>query len=239
MTKKNLLRYVPLSLLILLMLVVYFSNLYEHLSFASLKKEQASLKLFTEAHPLISPLLFLLVYTVSVCLIIPDSTILTLIGGFAFPLPLAVFLSLLAETLGALIFFLIIKETFNRKKERHYLYKMRQNFHRNAISYLLFLRFSHILPFWFINLTAAYCSVPIRTFVWTTLVGVLPLTYLLSDAGRGLSHIFSTEATFNLRILFTTEMKITLFVFSLLALIPLIYKNWIKRKFGKGLKHFK
>lgn len=239
MKTRRFLHYIPIIVLVGLILTTYFFNFYQHLSFSHLKTEQANLKNFVEMHPVISPFLFVLIYTISVCLIIPDSTILTLIGGFIFPLPFAVFLTTVSETFGALFFFLIIRAAFQNKKEKNYLLRIRRSFNRNAVNYLLFLRFSHLLPFWLINFISGYFSIPLRTFIWTTFVGVIPLSYLLSDAGRNLSHILATETTFNLKIFFTTEMKVILLMLSILALIPLIYKNWLKKKLGKGWKNIK
>src|SRR5689334_2443051 len=97
------------------------------------------------------------IYLVSVVLVIPDSTILTLIAGFLFPLPLAIFYSCIAETIGATIFFLAARlafmETLGRRKG-YLMHEMQTKFQANQACYLLFFRFSHLLPFWLINLGA-------------------------------------------------------------------------------------
>jgi len=162
-------------------------------------------------------------------LIIPDSALLTLLAGYLFPFPLAMFCVLFSETLGAYLFFLIIEEAIPHIK-KDFLKKMAEKFRFHAASYLLFLRWSHIIPFTLINSLAGYFHVKTWTFLWTTFVGVIPLTYLLVEAGRGLSKIFAQQKHFGLSSILNTHTEIALFVFACLAFFPLAYQRWKKKK---------
>ncbi|MBS0629672.1 MAG: VTT domain-containing protein [Verrucomicrobia bacterium] len=228
MNRKHL---VPFVVLILLMLIVYVTDLHQELSLGRIREYQHKLVEFVQVHQIIAPVIFILFYVFSVCLILPDSTILSLVGGLVFPLPLAIIYIVVAETIGGTIFFAILYNVLEGvKPKKPFLKKMRQKFQQHQISYLLFLRFSHVLPFWLTNVCAAYFKVSLRTFVWTCFVGVIPLSLILADAGHSLSVLFSENKFLTLTDIFTTEIKIALFVLGLLALAPIVYQNWRKKR---------
>jgi uncharacterized membrane protein YdjX (TVP38/TMEM64 family) len=74
-------------------------------------------------------------------------------------------------------------------------------------------------------LGAGLLQVKIKTFIWTTFVGVLPLTYFLTEGGASLSSYFETHTFFMLKDIFTTQLKIALIVLGCFALLPIIYKK--------------
>ena len=231
--KHALLRMLPLIVILLLMVVVYFTNLQEYFTLDQIRKEENFLKSLVADHPVLSPLVFIGVYIISVILIIPDSTILSILSGFVFFPPVAFIYSLLAETIGAVIFFWVIHSVLGEKwlrKQEGTLKKMRREFNSYPASYLLFLRFSHISPFWLTNTLAVYFKVPFRTFLWTVVVGTIPLTYLLVQAGNGLSRYFESTTAVSLWEVFSVQMKIALFCVGLLALIPIIYHKHIRKR---------
>lgn len=228
---RHLKRLLPFFILILIMLIVYFTDFYHQFTLENLRHKQVALKAFVGKHPILSPLIFVGFYIVSVCLIIPDSTILMLFSGLVFPLPLALLYCVFSETVGAIIFFTIFRTAFGDdffRKEKPFFNKMRKKFRDHSPSYLLFLRFSHIFPFWLINVIAAYFKVTYTTFIWTTIVGVLPLTYLLVEAGHNLSNLFAKNVHLSLADIFNTEIKILLFIVGLLALAPIAIKKLIQ-----------
>lgn len=227
MNKKQLL---PLGLLLFVILIVYLTNIHEELSLSKLREKHVALQGFLHAHPYLSPFLFIAIYSISVCLI-PDSTLLTLFAGMSFPWPLALLYCSSSETLGALLFFSITRGLGQTLDKHEYLFlrRMRLSFKKNGASYLLFLRISHILPFWLINFSAAYFNVRLLTFIWTTFVGVLPLTYLLIRAGSDLEKAIALDAPFRISSLFTTQTKLALLLLGLTALCPILYKKWTRK----------
>lgn len=232
---RKILTYVPLILIFALMLTFYLTDFYHFLTFDALRQDHLKWKQYVEIHPLLSAIYFLGVYIVSVILVIPDSTILTILSGFLFPIPLAILYSCIAETIGATLFFLAarlaFKESFGREKTSRWN-EMKKKFQADEVYYLLFLRFYHLIPFWIVNLGAGILRVSTKTFIWTTLIGVLPLAYFLAEGGSSLSQYFEHQAAFKLRSLFTTQLKISLIVLSVITLLPLAYKkyNTIRKK---------
>lgn len=228
---KNLKHLIPFIVLLVLILIVYVTNLHRELALNRIEQYQGHLLDYVHAHPFLSPLIFIAIYIVSVCLVIPDSTLLSLVGGLLFPLPLAIVYIVFAETVGGTIFFVILREVFKDvKNERPFFKKMRKKFTEHDVSYLMFLRFSHVFPFWLTNVCAAYFKIGYRTFIWTCLVGVIPLSAILAYAGHSLSVLFAQNRYLTIADIFTPGIKFALLALGLVALLPIVYQNIRHRK---------
>lgn len=230
---KNVKRLIPFAILVILILIVYLSNVHHIFSIEWLQKERNTLTNYAKEHPFLSAIIYLGIYTASVVLVIPDSTILTLLGGIVFPHPEALILAVLSETMGSTIFFAIFFTTFRApimQKEHIFISSLRKKFEKNRISYLLFLRISHVIPFWLTNVAAAYFRVKYWTFVWTTFVGVIPFTYIIANAGHSLSKAFDENKVMTLADIFTFQVKLALLILGILALSPIVYKRYIHKK---------
>ncbi|MBS0653298.1 MAG: VTT domain-containing protein, partial [Verrucomicrobia bacterium] len=215
------------------MLYVYLSGFYHDFSFQYIQLKHAQWKQHIHAHPFQSALYYILIYVASVCLIIPDSIFLSILGGFLFPLPLAIIYIVFAETLGATLFFWAAQAALKdplSKTRSHYLNKLHEQVLSKEIYYLLFFRFSHVLPYWVINIASAVLNISKWKFIWTTFIGVLPLAIVLAQGGSGLSHYFEQHTHFSMSDIFTTQIKIMLIGIGLLALIPLLYQ-YLKKKY--------
>ncbi len=229
-TKKGLI--LPV-LLVLLILVVYISGIYNKINYQAIQAGHLLWKTYALQNPISAACIFIGVYVLSVILIIPDSTILTLIGGFLFPLPLAIAYALASETIGATLFFLIARKAFadHKKKWKIPFFKQQEDpLSKDQANYLLFLRLSHLFPFWLINTLAAIYRVRIPVFIWTTLIGVAPLAILFSQAGQGLSTYVETHVQFKIGEVFNTQIKISLIILGCLPLLPILYKKLFRRK---------
>ena len=224
---------IPLLALVLIILILYLLDTYTQLNLDFFKEKRQELFLWSGQHPILSPFLFVVVYLFSVCLIIPDSTILSLGAGMIYSFPLALFLVCLSETLGAILFFFIIRFAFSARaleKRKAVLKPIEKQFLEDQTWYMLFFRFSHLLPFWVINFFAAVFETKIWTFVWTTFIGVLPLSFLLVQAGSGLKKIFDAQGSFSMHEILNTETKCALIGLGILALGPMIIKKFFFKK---------
>ena len=233
MTRKYL-PLIPFILLLAAILVFYLCGYNRLLTFEAIKHEHLKWQEYVDLHPVLSALYFVVVYVVSVLLVIPDATILTILAGFLFPLPLAIIYCIVAETIGATGFFLTARAAFPSiepfKKWLPYVQKWDVKFRQYEIHYLLFLRLSHLLPFWIVNLAAGIFQVRTSVFIWTTFVGVLPLVTFLAIGGQGLAHYFLFHTHFAIREIFTLNVKIALIGLACLSLLPLLYVHFFKKK---------
>lgn len=231
--KKKLLPLIPVLLILGFILTFYLVEGIRVFSFDVIQEEHLKWKTFVHEKPFLSALYFIGIYTVSVVLVLPDSMFLTLLAGFLFPMPLAIIYACISETIGALLFFGAVKLAFTGtlgKKKEHALHKLRGKFQSNQASYLLFLRFSHLLPFWVTNTGAAVFHARTSTFIWTTFIGVLPLTFFLVDGAESLSKYFETHTHFQIKEVFTTQLKISLIALGCIALLPIFFKKFFAKK---------
>jgi uncharacterized membrane protein YdjX (TVP38/TMEM64 family) len=223
---------IPFALILLCILAFYLGNVYHIFTFDTIQYEHLKWSNFAHAHPILSALYFMGIYIATVMLVIPASTFLTVLGGFLFPMPLAIAYACISETIGATLFFLASRlateETLGEKRQG-VLAKMQKELYSHQACYLLFLRFSHLLPFWLVNFGAGVFHLRTRTFIWTTLIGVIPLTFFLVEGGESLSKYFETHTHFTLKEIFTTQLKISLLGLGLIALLPIAYQKYRSR----------
>lgn len=228
---KNILKYLPILIIFLGMASIYFSGVYHYLSLDYLRMYHKSLKIFVEMYPIAVPITFCLVYIISTALSIPGAVFLTLLGGYLFPQPFSTIYVIFSATCGATLIFLAartaLKEIF-KKKAGPFLQKMEKGFQENAVSYLLFLRFVPLFPFWLVNIAPAFFEVSLITFIWTTLVGIFPGTLVFTLAGGGLEKILENNEAFSISTIFNSQIKIALVLLGITALVPVIWKNFKK-----------
>jgi len=224
-------RLIPVAILLLLMLAVYLLGLHELITYESLKEHRNTLKGLVNSHPYLAPFIYIVVYAISTSLSIPGGALLSIFGGFLFPQPYSTLFVVIGATIGATAIFLIAKTSVGeglREKAGPRLQKMRKGFQENAANYLLFLRLVPLFPFWLVNLAPAFFGVSLVTFIWTTVVGIIPGSFVLTQAGVGLDAIFASGEAFTISAIFNNQIKIALAALGLFALLPVAIKKMRK-----------
>lgn len=222
-------RYIPIIIIILVAILTYTTGLTEYLSLDSLKKHHQNLKDYIEAHTVLAPILFIVCYIIITTFALPVDTLLALLGGFLFPEPYSLIYVVIASSTGATFLFMAARTAFSDlffKWAGPVLKKMEKGFQENAASYMLFLRLVPIFPFWLVNMSPAFFGVPLYTYYWTTLLGVIPFAFLVTQAGTGLSDIIDTNQTLTLDTIFNDRIKIALIGLGILALVPIFIRKF-------------
>ena len=225
-------KWIPIIVIIILMVAAYFSGVTDYLTFDNLKANREKLLSLIESYPILAPALFMILYIIVVALSLPGGAILTLFGGFLFGVPTGTIYVVVAATIGASLIFLAARTALGdilKRKAGPFLSKMEKGFKKNAASYLLFLRFIPLFPFWLVNLAPAFFQVRLLTYVWTTFIGIIPGSYVFTQAGSGLGAIFDTGQTFSIDSIFNVQIRIALVVLALFVLIPIFVKPLIKK----------
>lgn len=230
--KKRLLT-LPLFIIVLMMATAYLLNLDDAISYTALKNQHEALKNFVVSYPVAAPIVFILTYIAVAALSIPGGVWLSIFGGFLFPQPYATFYVVIGATVGACCLFAAAQTALGsllKKRAGNSLKKMEASIQENAASYLLFLRFVPLFPFWLVNLAPAFFGVPFFTFAWTTAVGITPGAFVFTQAGAGLESLFASEKAPSLENIFTTDIKIALIALALFALLPVAIKAQRKKE---------
>ena len=221
-------RFLPLAiLLVALVLAVFVFDAGRWLSPSALSDNHERLQDWTQASPF-APLLFVLVYAVSVALSVPGATFLTLAGGLLFGFWLGTGLVAVGATLGAVLVFLAARTAFAellRAKASGKIESLRQGFEDNAFSYLLFLRLVPLFPFWLVNIVPAVLGMKLVPYGVATFIGILPGTAVYVSVGNGLGAILGTGAEPNLSNILTIEVWLPLVALGCLSLVPVFVKR--------------
>ncbi|MEM8761440.1 MAG: VTT domain-containing protein, partial [Pseudomonadota bacterium] len=140
-------------------------------------------------------------------------------------------LSVTGATIGAILIFLAARTSLGetlKEKAGGWLTKIEQGFQEGAVSYLLIMRLVPAIPFFIANLAPAFLGVPLRTFAWTTFVGIIPGAAVYSSIGSGVGALIDKGETPDLGIIFSPEVLGPLVGLALLAALPVIIKRFRK-----------
>lgn len=233
--KKNKIKpYLPLLVILVIMAVAYFSGFLDMFTLEYLKKHRMILIAFVNMYPILGPLIFIICYILVAALSLPVGIYLTLLGGFLFSQPWCTLYVVLGATLGASCLFLAtrtaLQDLLHAKTAPFLSKKMSEGFKQNAWSYMLSLRLIPLFPFWLVNLAPAFLNVPFFTFFWTTAIGIIPATFAFTQVGAGLGAILDSDGPLNLTALLNHEVKIALIALGIVALLPVIIKQFSKKE---------
>lgn len=187
----------------------------------------AAIKATMDQNLLLGTILFIVVYVVSISLIPPLTVVLCLLAGFLFGMGMGTGVIVIGDMSAATLMFLFIRSSFGKplRQRAGKIYLAAESEMRSgAISYMLFMRLVPVFPFTLANIIPGLFHVPLRTFLWTTLIGILPSTVICTYLGQTISSLHNFEDLFSL------ELTLGLALLGLLALIPLILKKIKARK---------
>jgi uncharacterized membrane protein YdjX (TVP38/TMEM64 family) len=169
-----------------------------------------------------------ILYVSVTALSIPGATALSLLTGFLFGRWLGTGLIIIAATLGALLVFLAARHLFARQIGQRLATnkaaeRMLKGFDQNAFNYLLFLRLVPAFPFWLVNLAPSLTSIPTRTYVIATAIGITPGAFVIANLGGSLGEIDSLGG------LLSPTTLVALALLGAMALLPIFLKPWLDR----------
>jgi uncharacterized membrane protein YdjX (TVP38/TMEM64 family) len=210
-------------------MVVAWFFLKEVVTLDAIHAQQLSLKNFVDAHYFLALISFAGVYMVSATTAFPLGGILVLLSGYLFGAFVGTIVTVAIATLGGVVVFFITKyvcKDWVQKRFGKYLAPIEKELTEHPASYLLFLRFMPVVPYIVINVVPALVGVRFSTFLWTSVVGLLPGALIFNLAGKELSRIVNTGNVL------TPSLIVSLLLLSALSLVPLIYRKYRLYKEG-------
>ncbi len=208
-----------LGLLLALVVAFFVLDLGQYLDLARLKAEQAALAGEVAAHPWRAAGLFLLFYVTVTALSVPGAALLSLVAGALFGLLEGTLLVSVAATLGATLAMLssrFVLRDWVQGRCGPLLEGIDRGLARDGAFYLFALRLVPAFPFFLINLAMGLTRLPLRTFAWVSLLGMLPGTLVYVNAGRELGQLDSLAGILSPGLLGA---------FALLGLFPLLARR--------------
>ncbi|QLH41183.1 MAG: TVP38/TMEM64 family protein [Defluviicoccus sp.] len=178
--------------------------------------------------PVLAPVVFVAVYAFAILFVPPSGTVMTAMAGFLFGSVLGSVVAVVGATMGATFVFLIARflaGNIVRRKVTPSIRFMQAGFHHHAFSYMLMLRLLPLFPFWLVNLAPAFLHVPLRTFVFGTFLGIIPLTVVFAMFGAGLGTVLDRGQPVSLDGVLTPQILAGLLALAVLVLLPVFYRR--------------
>lgn len=199
----------------------------DYLSFDTLKENREALLAWRDDNYLLCVLAYMAVYVLVVAFSLPGGAVMTLTGGFLFGLISGTIYTVIGATIGATCIFLAAKTSLGATlKERAgpWMKKFEAGFKENEISFLFLIRLVPAIPFFVANLLPAFFGVKLFTYVWTTILGILPGSAVYTSVGTGLGEVFARGDDVSLNIFSDPAVWGPFLGLIALALLPIAIK---------------
>ena len=218
----------PLLVLIGGGLALYAFGAHRELSLSGLASRQAELRGYVAAHPAWTPVAFMAAYAAMVACAIPGGVAFSMAAGLLFGIVAGTIYVLLAVTAGSVILLLAARSALRPLLERYAvtrLAKIVAALERDGFSYLLAARLLPFAPFWITNLAAALTRIPVPTFALATIIGIAPITVVLTAAGSGIGETLAAGGQPGLGTVLRPQIAIPLLLTAILSLAPIALRR--------------
>lgn len=210
-------------ILIAIMVTLRVIGIRDYINFNFFLENKQHVSDLIAAWPILSRLLFILVYIGVVALAIPISIILTVIGGYFFGTIQSTVFTVFSATTGAFISFAVFRYLLYESMHVKYgkkLAPLTRNIQMHGANYILFLQLLPITPFAFIVIASSLAGLSSWTFIWATAVGITPGTFIYAYAGHELGNLDSFSG------IFAPKFVVPLVLLALLALVPVVLRHY-------------
>ena len=209
-------------------IILRFSGIADFITLEYLQSKRIGLQNFVAAHYIFSVMSYIAIYAIEVILALPFSALLTMLGGLLFGVIPAVIYTNIGATIGATIFFLIVRYSLGTLLQSHFskqLHWFNEQMRKYGTSYLVAVHFIAIIPFFIVNILIGLSKVPVWQFIWTTSVGIIPSSLVFAYTGKQLATISSASDIISWNMIFAFVLL------AILALIPVIVQRYhLERK---------
>ncbi|MDD2851428.1 MAG: TVP38/TMEM64 family protein [Desulfuromonadaceae bacterium] len=212
---------------IVVVILFFYFDLQRFLTLTALKANRQTLLDYYAAHELIMVASFMAIYIIQTALSLPGAAILSLAAGAIFGSIMGTVYANIAATTGATLAFLVTRYLLRDvvlNKFGSTLEGMNRELEERGFSYLLFLRLVPLFPFFLINLAVGLTRLPLRTFFFGTMLGIIPGGFVYVNAGASLATIDSLSGIASPRVLGSFALL------GLFALVPVLYNRFKNRK---------
>ncbi|WP_372884368.1 TVP38/TMEM64 family protein [Shimia sp.] len=200
------------------------------LSFEALRDNRAALLAYRDANLGLSIAVFMTLYVIIVVFSLPGALVASLTGGFLFGTWLGSLVNVSAATIGATGIFLAARWGFGARLAARMdmsqgpVKRIKAGIDSNQWSMLFLIRLVPLVPFFVANLIPSMVGVPLRRFVISTFLGIIPGGVVYTSVGAGLGEVFARGETPNLGVIFEPHILLPLLGLCGLAALPILLK---------------
>ncbi len=210
-------------MLVAAIFVLYYFGVAKHITVANIKDNAVYLKQLVHEHYARSVATFIIASAALMLLTLPLTGPIAVCGGFLFGLWPGALYSMVGVTIGIAISFLMVRYALShimRHKYGEQLASFNERMQAYGYTYLISLQLLTVVPYFIINTLAALANVPFHIFLWTTVVGSLPIVIIYAFAGREL-YMIQTWSD-----ILSVHMLLLLLGLALLALMPMLVRKF-------------
>lgn len=198
------------------------THLNNYLKLEYIQQHQEALKQLITNNSITAGLVYIALYAAAIVCMLSFTLLLTAYSGFLFGAFNGTLLSLVGSLIGcSLSFFAIRYLLYNwlHKKYHNSVEKFSKKFKEHGVLYLLTLYFFPLTPYALITTLAGLSDISYITFLWTTALGILPITIICAYTGEKIATVTT------LKDILSGPLFIALIVLSLLTLVPVLVKT--------------
>lgn len=217
------------ALVVLAAVAAWRTGIFDLLSLETLRERRGELTAFVASHRTLAFAVFVAIYALATTLALPGVLWITIAGGFLFGLVGGALGTSIGATVGATSLFLMARYLFAdalRSRAGEFLRRFEAGFKRNAVSYLLGMRFIPVVPFFIANIAPAFLGVRTPLFIVTTFVGILPGVFAYTWIGAGLGAAFDAGQSPDLTT-FARQLAPAFAALAALSLAPILIR-WLR-----------
>lgn len=217
------------NIAVLLLVTIIGISLFfsDFLTIESIKNNKVWIKEFVDNNYVFSVFLFFLSCLIFVNSPIPLAALTKILGGFFFGFHMGAIYNISATILACLLGFTLSRYAFKEAFEKAYydrLRKIEREIETNGFYYFVTIRIVMVVPYFLINILAGISRISVKTFVLSTILGVLPASLIYANGGHKLEEINSITD------LFKADIIISLIAVAFVSLLPLFIKKRSEEK---------
>ena len=207
-------------------LILFF--VFDGLKYINLDKISSTYNLmdtYVSLHAYTAVFIYMCIYVTAVFFSVPIKPFLKIIGGLLFGLCIGFIAALISATFGAMLVFLCVKYSWDEASTEGKITnisKFKSLVQENPITILLVSRLLPI-PFFVPNILAGILKVKNSVFFFTTLIGIIPVTFVYVWIGTRVNGALVADDVYKLidgKLMFA-------FVFLVvLAMVPIFIKKF-------------
>jgi uncharacterized membrane protein YdjX (TVP38/TMEM64 family) len=225
-------RFGPAALVVAAIVAAFASGITHHLSVHELRERRELIVAMDQAHPVLSVLAYVGIYTLVIALSLPAALPMTVAGGLFFGPWIGGMAAAVGCTLGGAIVYIVCRTAAGdvlRRVAGPRVAEIEDGVRRDAFFYILMLRLLPVMPFGLTTLALGFLEIPLLTFVAATFIGIVPLSFIYARLGWGLNAAFASHQRLNLHSLVQPPILIALGALALLSLSPIIIRQLRRR----------
>lgn len=208
-------------------------HLYAYLNLEGFNKHRNQILEFEQLHLLEFTIAYIVSYILLIAACIPGTILFDLLAGFLFGPITGSFLVLFSYLTGAVVNFIVVKFLFNdflSHKFGHLKHLVARDGMKSTVLNLIGLRFIPVIPFWLLNILAALLDIPLKIFIITTFLGIIPTSIIYVMIGHGVRSQLDLNQPLDLAVLSNPKLWLPLIILGALIVVPNLIRSWHKHK---------